>query len=52
MVLTGVSRLSKWQSIKAFHNGVELRFVSSLLHCLQELDRQMHQVDECGTIGN
>ena len=43
MVPTGVSWLSKWQAIKAFHIGVELRqrYVLVLLHYLYELDRQM-----------
>ena len=45
MVPTEVSCLSKWLAIKPFHIGIELptrtRFVSSLLDCLHELDRQM-----------
>ena len=32
MVLTGVSRLSKWQTIKAFHIDVELRQGWVLFH--------------------
>ena len=43
VVPTGVSLLSKWQAIKAFHIGIELRQECDLflLHCLHELDRQM-----------
>ena len=44
MVPIGILWLCKLQVIKGFHVGIELRqerFVSSLPHCLHELDRQM-----------
>ena len=44
IVPTGVLWLSKWQAIKAFRiawTPARIQFVSSLLHYLHELDRQM-----------
>ena len=55
MVLIRVSWLSKWQTIKAFHIGVELRqgCVLFLLFfvCMNWIDK-CNQADEFATIGN
>ena len=56
MVPTGVSRLKKWQAIKAFHVGVELwqGYVLFLLffivyaNCIDKCD----QIDEFAVRGN
>ena len=56
MVPTGVSRLSKWQAIKAFHIGVELLqgcvlfllFFIVYMNCIDKCN----QIDEFATIEN
>ena len=53
---TGVSRLGKWQTIKAFHVGVELRhrcvlFLLFFIVYMNWIDKS-NQVDEFATIGN
>ena len=56
MVATRVSWLSKWQTIKAFHIGVELQqgcvlFLLFFIY-LHELDWNCNQADVIATIGN
>ena len=56
MVPTGVSWLSKWQAIKAFHIGIELRqgcdlFLFFFIVYLNWIDK-CNQADQFGTIGN
>ena len=55
-VRTRVSRLSKWQAIKAFHTGIELRpgcdlFLLFFIISMNWIDKR-NQVDEFATIGN
>ena len=56
MVPTGVSRLSKWQAIKAFHIGIDLRqgcvlFLLFFITYMNWIDK-CNQVDEFARIGN
>ena len=56
VVPTGVSWLSKWHAIKAFHEGVELRqkcvlFLFFFIVYLNWIDK-CNQVDEFATIKN
>ena len=55
MVSTGVSWLSKWQAIKAFHRGVEVRQGCTLFFLfivyMNWIDK-CNQADEFATIGN
>ena len=56
MVLTGVSWLSKWQAIKAFHIGIELLqecnlFLLFFFVYMSWIDK-CNQADEFATIGN
>ena len=56
MLPTGVLRLSKWHTIKAFHTGVELRqecvlFFLFFIVYMSWIDK-CNQVDECATTGN
>ena len=56
MVPTGGSWLSKWQAIKAFHKGVELRhgcvlFLFFFIVYMNWIDK-CNQADEFATIGN
>ena len=56
MAPTGVSRLSKWQAIKAFHIGVELRqgCVLFLLFFIVYMNwiYKCDQADQFASIGN
>ena len=55
MVLTGVSWLSKWQTIKAFHIGVELCQGSILLLVFivyMSWINKCNQANEFATIGS
>ena len=56
MVPTGVLQLSKWQAIKAFHIGVELRqgcilFLLFFIVYMTWIDK-CNQADEFATTGN
>ena len=56
MVPTGVSWLSKWQAIKAFHIGIELRlecdlFLLFFIVYMNWIDK-CNQADELASIGN
>ena len=56
MVPTGVSWLSIWQAIKAFHIGIELRqeydlFLLFFIVYMDWIDK-CNQADEFATIGN
>ena len=56
MVQTGVSWLSKWQAIKAFHIDIELRqecdlFLLFFMVYLNRIDK-CNQAEEFGTVGN